>query len=292
MIRDFVYLKATTIKETLDFLEEHKDNSKIICGGQSLLILMRQGLVSPEYLIDIKKIEELDYIHFDPKEGLKIGAVTTHRTIEKSSLIKKHYPVLAAMEENLASVQTRNWGTIGGNLAHADPTGDPGPVFIALQATAKVANKQKERTILLEEFFMDYFETALKEDELLLEVQIPVIPPKTATLYEKFNIMKSDQGIVSVAASVTLDDRGESCKDARIVLGAAASIPKRAKDAEKMLIGNTLDAKLLDKVGEKASEAADPVDDIHATESYRRLLVKVLAKKMVKKAWEKAKALD
>ena len=291
MIHDFNYLRASTVKEVLDLIDKHKDDYKIICGGQSLLILMRQGLVAPEYLIDIKNIEELDYIKFDKKKGLKIGATTTHRKIEKSALIKKRYNVLVGMEENLASVQTRNWGTIGGNLAHADPAGDPGPVFIAMNATVKIANKERVRTLPLEEFFIDYFETALEDDELLLEVQIPVIPPKTAIAYEKFNIIKNDQGIVSVGASITIGEDGLSCKEARVVLGAAAPIPMRAKKAEQVLLGKKLNDRLLDKVGEKASEEADPVDDIHATEVYRRHLVKVLAKRMVKKAWDQARAL-
>lgn len=121
MIRDFIYLRASTGKEALDSLEQYKDNCKIICGGQSLLILMRQGLVSPEYLIDIKGVEEFNTINFDPKEGLKIGAITTHRAIEKSPVIREQFPIIVEMEENLASVQTRNWGTIGRNLCHGDP---------------------------------------------------------------------------------------------------------------------------------------------------------------------------
>lgn len=290
MIRDFIYLRANTAKEALDLLEQHKDNSKIICGGQSLLILMRQGLVAPEYLIDIKRIEELNYINFDPKEGLKIGATTSHRKIEKSSVIKEHFPVLVEMETNLASIQTRNWGTIGGNLSHGDPAGDPAIVLTALDSTVKMANKERERSMPIENFTIDFFETALKEDELLLEIQVPVTPPRNATVYEKFNIIKNDMGIVSVATSITLDDDCVKCKDVRIVLGGAASTPLRAKEAEQMVIGQKLDDGLLDKVGEKVSEEADPVDDIHATEAYRRGLVKTITKKMVKKAWEQAKA--
>ena len=291
MIRDFVYLRANTVKEALDLLDQHKDDCKIICGGQSLLILMRQGLVAPQYLIDIKRINELNYINFDPKVGLKIGATTTHRAIESSSVIKKHFPVLVDMEENLASVQTRNWGTIGGNLAHGDPAGCPAPVLIALNATVKMANREKERSIPMEDFTLDYFETALEEDELLLEIQVPVMPLKTATVYEKFNIIKNDMGIIAVAISLTLDDKRVSCKDVRIVLGAAASTPIRSKEAEQMVIGQKLDDDLIDQVSEKASEEADPVDDFHATESYKRRLVKALTKKMLKKAWEKAKTL-
>ena len=291
MIHDFEYLRATTVKEALELIEQHKDDYKVICGGQSLLILMRQGLVSPESLIDIKHLDELSYIQFEKKEGLRIGATTTHRTIETSPLVKKHYPLLVEMEQNIASVQTRNWGTIGGNLAHGDPAGDPGPVFMALNGKVKVSNKERERTLPLEEFFIDYFETALEEDELLLEIQIPPIPSKTATTYEKFNIIKNDQAIVSVAASITLDEDGSSCKDARIVLGAAAPAPVRIKEAEKLLIGKKMDDRLLQNLGEAASKEADPVDDIHATESYRRQLVKVLTRRMLRKAWKQAMGL-
>jgi carbon-monoxide dehydrogenase medium subunit len=291
MIREFVYLKAKTIKEVLGLLEQHKDDYKIICGGQSLLILMRQGLVAPRNLIDIKSVKELSYIKFKPKQGLKIGATTTHREIEKSSLIKKYYPLLADMEENLASVQTRNWGSIGGNLAHGDPAGDPGPIFMALNASVKMANSERERTIPIEEFFVDYFETALEEGELLIEVQLPAIPPRTATVYEKFNIIKNDQGIVSVAASITMDDDRVSCKEARIVLGAAAPTPIRAQKAEQLLRGQKLDNGLLEKIGKKAFEEADPVTDIHATEEFRRHLIKALTKRMVRKAWEQAKTM-
>jgi len=291
VIRDFAYFRAKTKDEALDLLDQHKDDCKVICGGQSLLILMRQGLVAPKNLIDIKAAKELSYIDFNKKSGLRIGAATTHREIEKSSLIKEHYPLLTEMEQNLASIQTRNWGSIGGNLCHADPAGDPGPVLVALNASVKMASKQRERTKPLEEFFVDFFETILEPGELLVEIMVPATPPRTALAYEKFNIIKNELGIVSVAASITLDAKGASCKEARVVLGAAAPKPRRAKEAEKLLIGQKLDDRLLERVGEKASEETEPVTDIHATEAYRRYLVKVLAKKMVKKAWEKAKAL-
>jgi len=132
MIHDFNYHRANTVQEALSLLEKYKDDYKIICGGQSLLILMRQGLVAPENLIDIKSVEEMSYIDYDPEQSLKIGSGTIHRELEESPLIKKHYPVLAEMEKNLASVQTRSWGTIGGNLAHGDPAGDPAPILTLL----------------------------------------------------------------------------------------------------------------------------------------------------------------
>lgn len=240
MIYDFNYLKPGSLKEALSMLSEHKDECKVICGGQSLLIVMRQGMVAPEYLLDIKHVKELNYISFDAKDGLKIGATTTHRTIEKSDVIAKNYPVLVAMENKLASIQTSNWGTIGGNLAHADPAGDPAPVLISLKASIKVGGVNGERVFPLDEFSVDYFATQTNEDEIVLEVQVPVPEPKTGAAYQKFNLLDSDMGIVAVAASVTLNNDG-TCKDVRVVLGNAGPVPLRVKKVEKLLIGKKYD---------------------------------------------------
>lgn len=176
MIHDFTYLRPGSAKEALQMLSEHQDDCKIICGGQSLLIVMRQGLVTPEYVIDLKGLDELSYIKYDDKEGLKLGATTTHRLIEKSALIKEKYPVLVEMEEKLASIQVRNWGTIGGNLAHADASGDPAPVLTSLGASVKVASVRGERIIPLDEFYTDLFETAMEHDEIIVEVIVPPPP--------------------------------------------------------------------------------------------------------------------
>lgn len=288
MIHDFTYLRPSNVKEAFAMLAEHQDDCKVICGGQSLLIVMRQGLVVTDYLIDLKKVDELNYITYDDKAGLKIGATTIHRAIEKSDVIAKKYPVLVDMEEKLASIQVRNWGTIGGNLAHADAAGDPAPVLIALDATIKVGGAKGERTMPLEEFYTDLFETALEPGEIVLEVCAPPVAPKTATTYKKFNLLESDQGIVSVAVTISLDADG-TCKVARIVLGNAASTTLRAKNAEAFLVGRKLDDALFEKAGEAASAEAEPVGDIHASEDYRRHLIKVLTRRMAKAAWEQAK---
>jgi carbon-monoxide dehydrogenase medium subunit len=286
MIQDFTYLKPSNVKEALAILADH-DDCKIVCGGQSLLIPMRQGLLVVEYLIDIKGLNELSYIKYDAKEGLKLGATTTHRMIEKSDVIKKHYPVLALMEERLASTQTRNWGTIGGNLAHGDAAGDPAPVLTSLGAQVKVASAKGERVIPLETFYTDIFETAMEHEEMIIEIQVPPMPAKTGAAYQKFNLLRNDMGIVGVAVAMTADVNG-ACKDTRIVLGNAGVIPIRAKNAEKVLVGKKITDALLAEAGEAAAAEADPVSDIHASEEYRRHLVKVLTKRMAKKAWEQA----
>jgi carbon-monoxide dehydrogenase medium subunit len=287
MIHDFTYLKPGSVKEVLAMLAEHADECKVICGGQSLLIVMRQGLVAVDYLIDLKGLNELSYIKYDAKEGLKLGATTTHRTIEKSDVIKKNYPILVAMEEKLASIQVRNWGTIGGNLAHADAAGDPAPVLISLGAKIKLGSAKGERVMSLEEFYTDLFETAMEHDEIVLEVQVPPAAPKTGSAYQKFNLIENDQGIVAVAATVTADKAGV-CQDAKIVLGNAGVTPIRAKSAEQVLIGKKLTDKLFAEAGEAAAGDADPVSDIHASSEFRLHLIKVLTKRMVKTAWDQA----
>jgi len=286
MIHDFTYLKPGTVKEALTMLADHADECKVICGGQSLLIVMRQGLVTVDYLIDLKGLDELNYIKCDDKEGLKLGATTTHRTIEKSDVIKKSYPILAAMEEKLASIQVRNWGTIGGNLAHADAAGDPAPVLISLDAKVKLGSAKGERVMTLEEFYTDLFETALGEGEIILEVQVPPMAPKSASAYQKFNLLENDQGIVAVAVTLAADNG--VCKEARIVLGNAGVTPIRAKSAEKVLIGQKLTDQLFAEAGVAAAGDADPVSDIHSSAEFRKHLITVLTKRMAKQAWDQA----
>jgi len=291
MIHDFTYLKPGTLQEALSMLADHKDECKIICGGQSLLVVMRQGMVVTDYLIDIKGLDELSYITYDEKEGLKIGATATHRTIEKSELIKQKCPILVDIEKKVASIQIRNWGSIAGNLAHGDAqAGDLAPSLIALNAKVKLASSKGSRVMPLEEFYTGFFENALSNEELMVEVQVPPVRPRTATAYTKFNLIGNDQGIVGVASTVTADQSG-ACQEARIVLGNAGVIPIRAKNAEQVLRGKKLADKLLEEAGEAAAGEAEPVSDIHASEEYRRHLIKVLTRRMVKRAWEQAARL-
>jgi carbon-monoxide dehydrogenase medium subunit len=289
MIRDFEYLSPKTLEEALTLLDEHQEECKVIAGGQSLLILMRQGLLSPEYLIDIKRIPELSYIESDAGQGLRIGALTTHRAIERSPVMKNGFGVLSEMEHRLASIQTRNWGTIGGNLCHGDPAGDPAPVLIALNATLTTARLGGTRNMAVEDFSLDFFETALEPGELLTEIQVPARPPHTGTAYAKFNIIESDVATVGVAVSVTLDSGDGVCKDARIVLGACAPTTMRARDAEELLTGEKINDRLLKEAGQRASQEAEPISDISASEEYRRELVRVLVARVGKEALARAR---
>jgi len=199
MMKDFEYFSPKTVEEVLSLLSEHGGEAKIIAGGQSMLVVMRQGLLSPEYVVDIKGVSALDYMSYDEREGLRIGALTTHRVIEKSALIQEHFRVLSEMERNLATIQTRNWGTIGGNLCHGDPSGDPAPVLIALDAKLRLKSLSGERVVALEAFGKDMLEVDLEPGEILVEIQVPTPRPVTGTAHEKLMAVQGDAGIVGAA---------------------------------------------------------------------------------------------
>ena len=288
-MKDFEYFAPETVGESLSLLSQYKGEAKIIAGGQSMLVVMRQGLLAPEYVVDIKGITALDYMIYDEREGLRIGALTTHRTIEKSPIIQKHFRVLSEMETNLATIQTRNWGTIGGNLCHGDSAGDPAPVLIALDAKLKLKSLSGERIVAMEGFFRDILEVNLEPDEMLIEIQVPVPRTHTGIAHEKLMVMQGDAGIVGAAVSITLKPRDGVCEDARIVLSNAASVPLRAIEAEKRLIGKVINDTLLDEAGQIASAGADPPSDVHGSAEYRREMVKVFVRRAAAKALERAK---
>jgi carbon-monoxide dehydrogenase medium subunit len=290
MIADFKYFAPKTVKGALSLLSQYGEEAKIIGGGQSLMVIMKQGLLAPEYLIDIESISALDYIRYDKGKGLRIGALTKHRAIEKSPVIQRHFEILSEMERNLATIQIRNWGTIGGNLCHGDPAGDPAPVLIALNAKLKLVSPGGERVIDMEEFSRDFLEVDLQSGELLTEIQVPIPLARTGTAYEKLTTMAGDMGIVSAAVSITLRPGDSVCENVRIALGNAASVPLRAREAERRLIGKVINDALLAEAGDVASTEANPPSDVHGSAEYRREMVKVYVRRIAQLAMERAKA--
>lgn len=282
-MRDFEYIAPKSVEETVDALSKYKDDAKIIAGGQSLLNILKLGLMAPEYLIDIKNLSELDYITYDEKEGLRIGATTTHHEVETSPLIIEKYPILSEMEKNLASVQIRNWGTIGGDLCIQDPTGDVAPPLIALKATVKIVGPDGERTLPMEDFSTDYYETVLNEDEILTEIQVPPIAPMMGIAYSKFRIVEGDAPIVGAAVSFTLKDDG-TCADARIATNGTAPIPLRIPDAEAVFKDKKISDDLIIEAVEIAGEAMECIPDIVASDEYKKRVAKVYVKRMARKA--------
>lgn len=289
-MKDFGYAAPKNVGEAISLLAELGGHGKVIAGGQSMLVIMKQNMLAPEFLVDIKGISELDYIKYDKKKGLSIGALTTHRTIERSSVIKETYPVLSDMEDNLAVVQTRNWGTIGGNLCHGDPAGDPTVVFIVLNARLKIRGTAGEREIDIEDFYKDYLEVDLNPGELLVEIQVPPPPPHTGSAHNKLMVMKGDMGIVGAAATITVNPADGTCTGARIALSNVASTPWRSRAAENVLIGKAVTGELLAEAGRAASAELEPPADVHGSSAYRKEMAELFVRRTAETALKRAQA--
>jgi len=286
----FEYVPAKTVKEACDLLSQYGEKAKILGGGQSLVTLMKQDFVGPSYLIDIKGISDLDYIRYDETDGLRIGALTTHRSLEKSAVAKDKYFMLSEMEHTLASVPVRNWGTVGGNLAHADPASDLAPTLMALGAEVTLTGPNGERVVSLDDFFIDYFETALRPDEILTEIHVPN-SGQGGGIYSKFAQRATDLAVVSVAVNLILDpDNRDLCKDIRIVMGSVGPTPLRSKRGEDLLKGQTLTDTLIEETARISAEDAQPTTDINGSEEYKREIIDVLVRRTIKEAKARAAA--
>jgi carbon-monoxide dehydrogenase medium subunit len=287
MVR-FELLEPKNLFEACSLLAEHKEKAKVIAGGQGLLPLLKHRQIAPKYLINIKNLPGLEYID-DAGSHLRIGTLTTNRAIEVSALIKQRYPMLAELERVVGDVQTRNWGTLVGNLCAASPTSDPAPALIALGATLRSVSVRGEREVPLEEFFVEYLKTALGPDEIVTEIQIPSPPPYTGGAYHKERVRMTDSPIASVAAVISLDG-SDTIAIARIVLQAVCPTPVRAREAESFIVGKKIDDKFIDEVAVLAEKAACPISDIYGSAEYKREMVKVVTKQVVTEAIKRAKA--
>src|SRR5258706_6978393 len=235
MIR-FDYLEPPTLNKALALMEKHGDGGRVIAGGTSLLIMMRQRLLMPKVVISLGRIPKLDTIRFNAKTGLRIGAGARHREIELSPLIKKHYPILHETFHNVAQPRIRNMGTIGGTLAAGDPLTDPGASLIALDAEVVLTSRAGERTVKLDEFFIDYYQTALEPGELLTEIRVPP-PTRSGWSHIKFT-PRSVEDFATVGVAVTLSANNGICQDIRIGLNSVAATIIHAKKAEAGFCGH------------------------------------------------------
>ena len=286
--KNFEYFVPHSIDEAISLLEKYGEDAKLMAGGQSLIPLMKLGLGFFRNIISIERIPNLSYIKEIKEGGVAIGNLTTHSMIENSDLIKSKYPLLAEAASAIADVQVRNRGTIGGNLCHAEPAADYPPVMVALDAKFKVIGPKGERTIKAGDFITDIFTTNLEYNEILKEIILPIVPPKTGGAYLRLCKRSGDSAIVSVASVISLDGKN-NCENVNITLGAVGPIPLKAELAERMLLGKNLNEIRLEDISEKASEAAEPNSDIHASKEYRKDMIKVFTKKCLELAINRAR---
>jgi carbon-monoxide dehydrogenase medium subunit len=285
----FEYLAPKTVKEVCKLLSQYKGRVKIIAGGTDLLVKMKDRELTPQYLVGIEKIENLDYIRYNAVTGLSIGALTSHQSIANSPIVREKFPILAMAAAEIGTPQIRNMGTVGGNLCNAAPSADTASPLIALGAMVKLVSSKRERTIALEKFFTGPGETVLKDDELLTEIQVPNLPPRTGGTYLKlFSRGAVDIATVGVAVMLTLG-KNESCDRARIVLAAVAPTPLRAKRAEEVIEGKKIENAIVEKTAEIAVEEAQPISDVRSSAEYRREMVRVFTKQAIIQSLEQAK---
>ncbi len=264
----FEYFDPTTKEEVFKLLDELGDDAKLLAGGQSLLPMMNYRLARPKYLIDINKIHAMDYIR-EENGQIYIGALTRETSIEESELIKSKLPILAEAASHIGFLPIRNKGTIGGSIAHADPSAELCLMMIFLEAQIKVQSSQISAWFDAEDFFLTYLTTALQPNEMITEIKIPVPPAGTVRSFQSFSWRQGDFAIVSVAIMLAMNKDG-ICREAKIGLGGVNPTPFRAIDAEEILKGKRIDEKLMDTAANKASEAADPDYDIHSSVEYKK----------------------
>lgn len=274
-MRPFEYVEPETLDEALTLLAESAEDTHVMAGGTSLVILMKQDLVRPARVIGLRRLAQLRAIDVGAGDGLRLGALATHGALARSAAVRGHAPALAATFAAVATVRIREQATLGGNLAHADPTQDPPVTLLALDAVAVVASAAGTRRIPLAELFVDVFETSLRPDELLLRVELPPLPAGARATYKKFlpNTL-DDYATVSVAVVVGTDADG-ACTHARIALGGAGPIPFRAVGAERSLIARRLDGGAIREAAALAAAAADPIDDLRGGAEYKRAMAAV-----------------
>jgi len=286
VIRPFDFFEPGTLDEALNLLSQRGSEAKILAGGVALVVDMRLRNLTPTYVISIQKIPDLDYIEIDKENSLKIGAMATLHSLERSKLIREEYPVLYAAIHKIHSVQAKVMGTAVGNICTATPASDVASVLIALGGRVKVVSMASERIISVEDFFAGVRQTVLGSDEMVSEIVVPAAPASTGYAFFKLTKTTADIGKLNVSASVTMD--GDTCSDCRIALGSVAPTPMRARQAEQALKGRKPDEKTVSKVAEAAAGEAKPITDVWSTAEYRTEMIKVLVKRAINTAVEGA----
>ncbi|MFQ5849449.1 MAG: FAD binding domain-containing protein [Candidatus Binatia bacterium] len=277
--RDFQYFAPRSITEVIGVLSRYGEKARLLAGGQSLIPLMKLRLANLEYVVDIGRLPGLAYIRQEDS-FIVIGALTTHADVVESTLVRQRFPLMADAVSVIGDAQVRNWGTVGGALAEADPAGDWGPVALALDARIRCIGSKGERVLGADSFFVDAYTTQLASDELLTEIAFPVPARRSAGAYLKLERRAGDFAIVSTAVQLSLDGQG-ICQGAAIVLGAAGMTPIKAVEAEAFLVGKEVRQDVVEEAAVRVSQAGEPLTDIRGSEEYKRAAARALFKRAV-----------
>jgi CO/xanthine dehydrogenase FAD-binding subunit len=272
----FEYDRAHSVDEALALLEEHADEAKILAGGQSLVPLLNFRLARPERLIDVNEVRELEGITLDGT--LRIGALTRQATLERSAEVRERVPLLHEAIRFVAHPQIRNRGTVGGSVAHADPSAELPAAFAALDAAFHLRSASGVRTVTADEMFVTHLTTALAPDELLTEVEVAVPAPGTGSAFVEFARRHGDFALAGAAVLVRVAADG-TCARAAIALLAAGPVPVRAGEAERALVGQSIDDGVAREAAAVAVKDVKPLADIHGGSDYRRRVLEALVRR-------------
>jgi carbon-monoxide dehydrogenase medium subunit len=275
MISPFVLHQPDSLTEALSLLAEHGEEANALAGGSELILVLKLGLASPRHIVDIKGIPDLGHLDFDPQnQHLRIGALVTHRTLERSEVVRHHFPLLVEMERQLANVRIRNVGTLGGNLSFAEPHADPGTLLLVYEARVRTQSSAGEKTLEVADFFVDYYQTVLQAGELLTGIEIPKPGASFEGAYLRF--CPGERPMVGVALLLDLKDGG--CEEARLALGCVGPKPIRLSEVEDWLRGKSTDeiSANASEMGDKAARACQPLEDVWGSAEYKRQIVRTL----------------
>jgi CO/xanthine dehydrogenase FAD-binding subunit len=281
----FDYHAPASVDEALSLLERYGGDAKILAGGQSLVPLLNFRLSRPAALIDLNRIPALAYIRSQDGE-VRFGAMTRQRTIEFSPVVAERVPLLTEATRWVGHLPIRSRGTIGGSIAHADPSAEYPAVLSALEGSVVARGPKGERTVTAGELFLSYLTTSLAADEILVEVRLPAMPARAGYAFEELARRHGDFALVGIAAVIARE--GERCTLARLATSGTGPVPVRLREAEQILERDGLGEAAIEAAGRRASELVEPDADIHASADYRRHLTGVLTTRAIKRALTKA----
>lgn len=284
--RSFDYVRPSTIAQALKVLGEGGGRAKVLAGGQSLIPILKLRLAEPRLLVDIGRIPGLAFIQ-ERKDGLRIGAMTRHRDLEQSKLVRERYPILADAASSLGDPQVRNLGTIGGSLAHADPASDWGAALLAFETELVAKGPQATRTIPIDRFFKETFTTSLRRSEILTEVRLPRAERGDGGAYLKMKRKTGDFATVGVGVQMGLDEK-RSVAGVRIGLAAVAPVPMRARNAEQALVGRKAGPTAFADAARAAADESRPASDLRGTAEFKRAMVEVYTRRALEAAAKRA----
>jgi len=277
-LKEFEYLKPDSIKETISILSQFGEKAQILNGGTDLIVDMRDKIIQPEYLVDIKAIPQLNRITYNKQDGLNIGATVTLNEISNSKVVQTNYPILVKACKTVGSYQVRNRATLVGNICNASPAADTAPPLLVLEAKVNIIGPTGEKIVPINQFFTGVKKNILKKGEIVTSITIPPIKDKWTGVYLKQGRKKEvDLATVGVAVVCIRDE-------VRIALGAVAPVPVRAFKTEELLKGKTIDESLLEKAGKSALTEISPISDVRSSQEYREEIIKVLVRRAILQA--------